>query len=282
MKHFKRVLSLALTLVLVLGCLSGLHLPAYAETAYDLWISGQQVTSENKDDVMGDGTVSFDPDTFTLYLNNASLTSGTKSSAVIYNGSGQELIIVVGGENEVGAISAGTPYGIKSDYRDFRIRGSGTLHVSGSYAGVISQTGYVYFDEPTDCTTVLVEGGQYGMRVGSVYLGNAKLTAVSRCSAYDSRENSTAVCKYAAICAYSYAGGEEPNTISVGNLSGGTDSVAELTAVCDAGAAADCWALYAKGSILLAEDELLAQPNGGRIYRPPFFLARSHSRAEPR
>lgn len=266
MKQIKRVLSLALTLVLVLGCLSGLHLPVYAETVYDLWICGQQVTSENKDDVMGDGTVSFDPDSFTLYLNNASLTSGTKSSAVIYNDSSQELIIDVSGESVVGAISASTPYGIRSDYRNFRIRGSGTLHVSGYYTGLISQTSYVYFDEPTGCTTVNVEGGQYGMRVGSVYLGNAKLSAVSWCSASDKWENSTAVCKYAAICAYSYAGGEQPNTISVGNISGGADSVAELTAVCDAGAAADCWALYAKGSIQLAEDELISLPNGGRVY----------------
>ena len=41
---------------------------------YDLWVAGKQVTKTNQSNVLGDGTVSYDPDTHTLTLNNAHLT----------------------------------------------------------------------------------------------------------------------------------------------------------------------------------------------------------------
>ena len=41
---------------------------------YDLWVAGKQVTETNQSDVLGNGTVKFDPDTNTLTLNNANLT----------------------------------------------------------------------------------------------------------------------------------------------------------------------------------------------------------------
>ena len=41
---------------------------------YDLWVAGKQVTKTNQSNVLGDGTVSYDPDTHTLTLNDADLT----------------------------------------------------------------------------------------------------------------------------------------------------------------------------------------------------------------
>ena len=41
---------------------------------YDLWVAGKQVTKTNQKDVLDDGTVSYDPNTHTLTLNNAYLT----------------------------------------------------------------------------------------------------------------------------------------------------------------------------------------------------------------
>lgn len=42
---------------------------------YDLWVAGKQVTKSNQSDVLEDGgTVSYDPDTHTLTLNDADLT----------------------------------------------------------------------------------------------------------------------------------------------------------------------------------------------------------------
>ncbi len=43
---------------------------------YDLWVAGTQVKKTNQKDVLDDGTVSYDPDTHTLTLNNAHLTLG--------------------------------------------------------------------------------------------------------------------------------------------------------------------------------------------------------------
>lgn len=43
---------------------------------YDLWVAGTQVTKINQSDVLGDGTMSYDPAAHTLTLNNAHLTLG--------------------------------------------------------------------------------------------------------------------------------------------------------------------------------------------------------------
>ena len=43
---------------------------------YDLWVAGTQVTKSNQSNVLGEGTVSYDPATHTLTLNNAHLTLG--------------------------------------------------------------------------------------------------------------------------------------------------------------------------------------------------------------
>ncbi len=41
---------------------------------YNLWVAGKQVTETNQNDVLDDGTVSYDPNSKTLTLNNAHLT----------------------------------------------------------------------------------------------------------------------------------------------------------------------------------------------------------------
>ena len=43
------------------------------ENRYYIYVAGTQVTNVNQDDVLGDGTVSFDPETSTLTLNNANI-----------------------------------------------------------------------------------------------------------------------------------------------------------------------------------------------------------------
>ena len=50
--------------------------PALSDS-YDLWIAGIQVTGQNKNDILGDGKVSFDPETNTLTLKNAIIYAAT-------------------------------------------------------------------------------------------------------------------------------------------------------------------------------------------------------------
>lgn len=51
---------------------------------YDLWVAGKQVTKTNQSNVLGDGTVSYDPDTHTLTLKQADLTLSGDAEEGIY------------------------------------------------------------------------------------------------------------------------------------------------------------------------------------------------------
>ncbi|MDO4761805.1 MAG: hypothetical protein Q4A31_07795 [Corynebacterium sp.] len=67
----RRLATVALTLV---GLSATLVAPAsLAAQTYPIWVGNIQVTDENKNDVKGDGTVSFNAETSTLTLNKASL-----------------------------------------------------------------------------------------------------------------------------------------------------------------------------------------------------------------
>lgn len=67
--------ALAIVLLLVL-CLGLLPATVFAVEDYKITVSGIQVTSENANDVLGNGTVSYDHETKTLTLNNADLGGG--------------------------------------------------------------------------------------------------------------------------------------------------------------------------------------------------------------
>lgn len=67
---------------------------------YGLRIAEKPVTEENKDNILGDDTksMSYDPDTRTLRLNNATLSATEKRNAIRSSGS---LIIEVTGDNTI-------------------------------------------------------------------------------------------------------------------------------------------------------------------------------------
>ena len=52
---------------------------------YDLWVAGKRVTKTNHSNVLGNGSVSYDPDSNTLTLNNAHLTLGEDAEEGIYS-----------------------------------------------------------------------------------------------------------------------------------------------------------------------------------------------------
>ena len=75
----KRILSVLITLVMLIGLVTVMSVSASAETAteYDLWVGGVQVTDANKDNIVVPGAIgsaTYDPDTQTLTLNNFSYT----------------------------------------------------------------------------------------------------------------------------------------------------------------------------------------------------------------
>ncbi len=72
----------------------------YSET-YDIKIAGTTVTDANKDDVLGDGTVSYEYDTNTLLLNNATIIPDTEEWGITYSGTRELFAISLNGDNTV-------------------------------------------------------------------------------------------------------------------------------------------------------------------------------------
>ena len=71
----KRIFSILLTLALLLGTAVFTAIPASAVVHnYGIYVGGIQVNEDNAADVLEDGTVSYDPTTNTLTLNNATIT----------------------------------------------------------------------------------------------------------------------------------------------------------------------------------------------------------------
>ena len=108
------------------------------ECVFDqLKVNGIEVTSANKDDILGDAdglgaTVSYDPDTNTLTLNNATLTVSEGFAAI--HALIPNLTIVLKGENQING-SGSTENGIYSN-GDLTITGDGILKTEGTGFGL--------------------------------------------------------------------------------------------------------------------------------------------------
>ena len=62
------------------GVAKNLVIEPYYGTDYDVWVGARQVTSVNKNDIFGDGKVSYDPDTKTLTLDDPTINNYRKKS----------------------------------------------------------------------------------------------------------------------------------------------------------------------------------------------------------
>lgn len=135
-------------------------LTASAETVteYDLWVGGVRVTSENAGGITGaniTGTVSYDHDTKTLTLNNATITGAKGSnqrylddSHGIYAPLGFDgLTLVLEGSSTITGVDGLSSYGIMVEGGDLVFKGSGSLKASTvdvSSAGKITWSVAIY------------------------------------------------------------------------------------------------------------------------------------------
>lgn len=123
----KKLWTILLSIVMVAGLLPVTALAA-EPTAYDIWVDGVQVTSENKDNLCS-GTVSYDPTTHTLSLNNATLDSDTMLDYGIKTTIPSTLKIRLTGTNSITRTDTGGGAGIHSD-NAVEIIGNGTLTIN--------------------------------------------------------------------------------------------------------------------------------------------------------
>ena len=134
----KKLLAILLSTVMIVGLLP---VTALAEdpTVYDIWVDGIQVTSENKDNLCN-GTVSYDPTTHTLSLNNATLDNDTMSDYGIKTIIPNTLKIRLTGTNSITRTCPGGGMGIAPNSNNsVEITGEGTLviNVNGeNYDGI--------------------------------------------------------------------------------------------------------------------------------------------------
>ena len=125
----KKLLAILLSIVMVAVLLPVTALAA-DPTVYDIWVDGVQITSENKDNLFS-GTVSYDPATHTLSLNNATLDSDTMSDYGIKTIIPSTLKIRLTGTNSITRTYPNGGIGIapNSD-NSVEITGDGTLMIN--------------------------------------------------------------------------------------------------------------------------------------------------------
>ena len=125
----KKLFAILLSIVMVAGLLPATALAA-EPTVYDIWVDGVQVTSENKDNLFS-GTVSYDPTTHTLSLNNATLDNDTMLDYGIKTTIPSTLKIRLTGTNSITRTDPGGGVGIYLNYSNsVEITGDGTLVIN--------------------------------------------------------------------------------------------------------------------------------------------------------
>ena len=150
----------------------------YAEP-YGLTLNGTQVTAANNsilNTIPGvTGTASYDPDTKTLYLEDASITEKTLSGGYAIKTTLDTLHVNVEGECN---ISSSKGVGLHSNSRNVVIGGTGTLNINASTAGIVMNSTAANSLDIDDEVTVNVEADTYGM-VGREYVQRRFMSLVS-------------------------------------------------------------------------------------------------------
>ena len=143
---------------------------AQAQTDYDFKICGTWVTSDNCDDLSVidgvSGKVSYDPNTNTLTLKEATIKNTDKESDGIVNLNDDDLTIRLIGNNVITSENSG---GIFNNVGQITFTGDGKLTVEGSTKEVKYRHGILCAGAGTIIVsgcTLIVSGGSYGLRNG--------------------------------------------------------------------------------------------------------------------
>ena len=151
---------------------------------YDLWVAGKQVTKTNQSNVLGDGTVSYDPDTHTLTLNNAHLTLGEDAeegiSSCIDSDLTDDMLTITGTATLSDAVGIMTTGPLTLNNADLTITGD-----NDEEDGVVDdaiRAGRSNKDITIQNSTVTIAGKsaggnffQFGIRCGNLTVANSTL-----------------------------------------------------------------------------------------------------------
>ena len=177
MQTKRKFLSILLTL-----CMVSVMIPtaAFAAEDYRIDVNNVRITDENADDVLNDGTVSYDAQTNTLSLKGAAISGDFSGSAAIQS-SKDNLTIMLEGENTISSQS----YGILSTTGTLTFEGAGTLtfttETDAVRAAEININGAVLEITPETNGCALYASTDYDSNKGSVNIQNgANVTSGSK------------------------------------------------------------------------------------------------------
>ena len=185
----KKLLAIFICLVMIAGLLPTV---AFAAENYDLYVNGEQFTSEKLSITCGEGTASYDPNTKTLTLNNAAITNGGKSDESPKYGirvvGDTDLTIKLSGTNRITLDDGG---GIFADGSsdNYNIIGDGKLTINVKWDALYTLNGNISISEGAELDITSAKGcGITSYNKGRISIDSAKVTVSSYYTAADAKE----------------------------------------------------------------------------------------------
>ena len=185
----KKLFAILLSVVMVVGLLPTV---AFAAENYDLYVNGEQFTSEKLSITCGEGTASYDPNTKTLTLNNATITNGGKSDESPKYGirvvGDTDLTIKLSGTNSITLDNGG---GIFADGSsdNYNIIGDGKLTINVKWDALYTLNGNISISEGAELDITSVKGcGITSYNKGKLSIDGAKVAVSSYSTAASAKE----------------------------------------------------------------------------------------------
>ena len=185
----KKLLAILLSMVMVAGLLPTV---AFAAENYDLYVNGEQFTSEKLSIACGEGTASYDPNTKTLTLNNAAITNGGKSDESPKYGirvvGDTDLTIKLSGTNSITLDNGG---GIFADGSsdNYNIIGDGKLTINVKWDALYTLNGNISISEGAELDITSAQGcGITSYNKGIISIDGAKVAVSSYYTAASAKE----------------------------------------------------------------------------------------------
>ena len=185
----KKLFAILLSIVMVAGLLPTV---AFATENYNLYVNGEQFTSEKLSIACGEGTASYDPNTKTLTLNNAAITNGGKSDENPKYGirvvGDTDLTIKLSGTNSITLDNGG---GIFADGSsdNYNIIGDGKLTINVKWDALYTLNGNINISEGAKLDITSANGcGITSYNKGILSIDGAKVAVSSYYTAASAKE----------------------------------------------------------------------------------------------
>ena len=185
----KKLFAILLSIVMVAGLLPTV---AFATENYNLYVNGEEFTSDKLSIACGEGTASYDPNTKTLTLNNATITNGGKSDESPKYGirvvGDTDLTIKLSGTNSITLDNGG---GIFADGSsdNYNIIGNGKLTINVKADALYTLNGNISISEGAKLDITSAEGcGITSYNKGILSIDGAKVAVSSYYTAASAKE----------------------------------------------------------------------------------------------